>query len=172
MYGTAVANADRAMPGVDTGPRERAQHAGGVKLAPRTVTEGGIETSVGAQATFECVLDALFESDQLLGSQGAKADRQAIARSRYEAGKRFRMLFIDAGLVPVKAFDIGGVRGKGGDITDKEAECRRRFNALVAKLGVLGPAASGVCCFDVTSEHPAWIGTVQRALDRLCLEVW
>lgn len=175
-YGTKSANDanhDNDLRGVDTGTTERARHGGGVHLAPRTVTEGGIETSVGAQALYECVLDRLLGPEPaigyLAGSQGTRADRAAVARSRFEAGMKLRRLFTDAGLVGMKAFDMDGGRGGGtSEISDKQALARRSYNELMRRLGTYGAVASGPCCFDQMPTHAAWLKRVQDALDRLC----
>lgn len=171
-YGTKAANDSIGgrTQSIDTGPRERAQHGGGLTVAPRSVAAGGIvSTEVGAQAAFECVLDVLLGNDQLLGTQGSRQDRQAVARSRYEAGMKFRRLFVDAGLVGVKAFDMNGARGGSQEISDKEAAARAKFNELMRRLGRQAVMAQGPCCFDTfLPGNQRWLEDVRVALDHLC----
>lgn len=175
-YGTLAANeANRPkdLPkGVDTGTVERALQGGGVYLAPRSVTEGGIETSVGAKALYECILDRLLGPDPgigyLAGTQGSRADRAAVARSRYEAGMKMRRLFTDADLVGVKAFDPDGGRGGTGEISDRAAMARKNYNNLMRRLGERAAIASGVCCFDQMPGSERHMANVRSALDALC----
>jgi len=170
-YGTAVANEIKAAPGVDTGPRERHRHAGGVTLAPRTVTEGGIETSVGAQSMYDCPLDALLGPDPaigyLAGTQGSRGDRASVARSRYEAGMRLRRMFVNAGLVAVRAYDHNATRGQA-EMSDRQALARREYNDVMRKMGEMGTIVSGPCCFDQMPTNERWLSNVRRGLDRLC----
>lgn len=171
-FGTKAANEMRgeARAPVDTGPRERAQHGGGIRIAPRKLEDaGGINVSVGAQARYECVLDALLGEGMLDGTQGSKEDRRGIGRSRYEAGMKLRRLFVGAGLVGVRAFDPEATRGKLLDIPDEVALARRGYNDLMRRLGAYGTIASGPCCFDVTPDNDRFLSNVRRALDELCL---
>ena len=176
-YGTAAANKTQAVePGVDTGTRERSRHQGGVDVAPRAILDsGGIQTSVGAQARFECSLDVLLGPlpaiGHLAGTQGSKHDREAVARSRYEAGMKMRRLFVNAGLVGVKAFDMDSVRGKIGDMTDEQAEARADFNALMRKLGAKGEIAAGPYCYHQMPDNTRWLANVRDAHEALCLIV-
>lgn len=174
-YGTKAANAanrDNDLRGVDTGTVERTRHGGGVHLAPRTQSEGGIETSVGAQALYECALDRLLGPEPgigyLAGTQGSRADRAAVARSRFEAGMKMRRLFVDAGLVGMKAFDPDGARGGTGEMSDRQAMARRSYNDLMRRLGTQGAVASGPCCFDELPTNSVWLKRVTDALDKLC----
>lgn len=172
-FGTKAANQfrddDRA---VDTGPREREQRNGGIEIAPRQVLDaGGLTMSVGARAKFECVLDVLLERGLLAGTQGSRDDRKNIARSRFDAGIRLRRLFLDAGLVGVKAFDPEASRGKATEMSDAQALARREFNALMKRLGPYGTIALAPCCFDQMPDNDRWLGNVRRALDELCLVV-
>lgn len=176
-YGTRAANEERAekdLPaGVDLGTSERRGHNGGVFLAPRTVTEGGISTSVGSQVLYECALDRLLGPEPaigyLAGTQGSRADRAAVARSRYEAGMKLRRLFVDAGLVGVKSFDPNGAgKSAAGEISDKAAMARKNFNDLMRRLGQMGNVAAGPCCFDEYPNNPRWLANTLRALDQLC----
>lgn len=176
MYGTAAANKTTIEPGVDTGTKERAARSGGVEVGPRAVLDNtGLNVSVGARATFECALDVLLgplpSIGHLAGTQGSKRDREAVARSRYEAGMKMRRLFVNAGLVGVKAFDMDSVRGKVGDMTDEQAEARTDFNKLMRRLKAKGEIAAGPCCYDQLPDNPRWLANVRDALDELCLVV-
>jgi len=157
----------------DVGTKERGQHNGGVILTTRTVTEGGIETSVGAKATFECVLDQLLgrkaSEGQLMGTQGTRSDREAVAHSRYIAGMRLRRLFTDAGLVGVAAKDPNRSPGKG-EISDKRDQALKEYHRIIRSLGpAWGPQASAWCCH--ANEPPtteAQKNNCRIALDKLC----
>lgn len=81
---------------------------------------------------------------------------------------KLRRVFVDAGLVGVKAFDPNGPRGGGGEMSDKQALARRNFNDLMRRLGSHGAVASGPCCFDEMPTHDVWLDRVRKALDRLC----
>lgn len=154
----------------DVGTPERALRQGGISLAPRTISEGGIETSVGAQANAECVLDALYLSGQLNGTQGARADRAAVGKSRYQQGLWLRELSIDAGLVPMRAANINA-GGGGGEMSDATADKRAQFTRTVRDvLKVFGNGTIAVVCFDQAADSPAKLSVVQSGLDRLCLE--
>lgn len=171
-YGTHVANISKdQLSAIDIGTRERAKHNGGLRLATRTITEGGIATSVGAQAMFECALDALLGKDplqgSLAGSEGSRMDRRAVARSRYEAGMKLRRLFMKAGLVPVKSFNPDG-RGGGGDLSDTQESARAQYNSLIRKLGPWGEIVAGPACYDANPDNDRWRANVRKALDRLC----
>jgi len=173
-YGTKVANShdiDNTM----TATPERMAKNGGVILAARTITDGGLQTSVGHQAKFECVLDALFGPNVgegvLMGTQGTRLDRLAVARSRYEAGMRFRRVFMAAGLQALKAVDLSAARG--ADLADGEEDQReinrQRYSRIMRRMGVWGQIAAAVCCYDSMPPTPASEDRLRQALDRLCL---
>jgi hypothetical protein len=173
-YGTKVANThdiDNTM----TATPERMAKNGGVVLAARSITEGGIQTSVGHQARVECVLDALFGPNIgegiLMGSQGTKLDRMAVARSRYEAGMRFRRVFMAAGLQALKAVDLSAA--KGVDLDDEEEDHRetnrRRYSRIMGRMGLWGHIAAAACCYDVVPQTAAAQSRLREALDKLCL---
>jgi hypothetical protein len=156
---------------VDAGTVERSRQAGGVRIAARILSEGGIERAVGAQANIECALDALLGQDpikgHLAGDQGCRADRKAVARSRYEAGIRLRRLFVDAGLVPTKAQDyqprIAG-SGAGAELSEKQEAARHGFNRIMQRLGQWGEIPAGPCCYDLNPDNDRWRSNVRRAL--------
>lgn len=172
MYGTKAANISTTeLQSVDTGNPGREKHRGGIFIAPRRQTEGGIVTDVGASVRFECALDELMGSDPakgfLAGSEGAKRDREAVARSRYEAGMKLRRLFVKAGLVPVKSFDPNATGG-GSGLSDAQEMARAKYNGYIRNLGQWGEIAAGAACYDLLPDNDRWRSNVRRALDRLC----
>lgn len=160
---------------VDLGTPERAMRQGGVVTNVRVITDGGMEIHKGTAAKHECVLDALLGDKPgegpLAGTQGSKSDREAVARSRWEAGMRLRRLFVDAGLVGVHASDPN-VRGGGGDeMSDAQANARRRYNVVLRRLQGYAEIAAGPCCYDVMCSNDRWLSNVRTALDHLCMEM-
>ena len=172
-YGTKVANAhdiDNTM----TATPERMKHNGGVILAARSVTEGGISKSVGHQAINECVLDVMLgqkiEMGMLMGTQGTRLDRVAVARSRYEAGMRLRRLFMSAGLQQSVTADFGAASVGGGDPNGEGSDAARtRYNHILRRMGIWGELAASACCYDCLPHTAAQQDRIRQALDKLCL---
>ncbi len=157
----------------DYGTFERHQRDGGVVRRARTVTSGGGTTSDGAQVVFECGLDRLLGKDpakgHLMGSQGAFTDRVLVARSRFNAGLRLRRVFLDAGLQQLHAQSYTAREGGDGEMSDRQALARRRFNHLMRRLGRWGQIAEAAACFDeLRLDLPVWVSNVRTALDKLC----
>lgn len=156
-------------PAQDLGTSERNRRQGGLTVAPRSISDGGFTTSVGAQAIAECVLDALYVDGKLHGTQGARADRAGVAKSRYEQGKWLRELFIDAGLVPQRAANLNSSGGGRGGLSDSTEDARAKFNRVVRDvLKAYGNGTISVVCFDQIPNTAAALDLVQRGLDRLC----
>jgi hypothetical protein len=151
----------------DVGTSERAQQQGGVYIAPRQITEGGFAVVHGAQARIECVIDALREQHLLDGSEGAKADRVAVGRSRYQQALWLRELFMEAGLNPVHALDLNA-RGGQGDIPDAVAKARSLYNRTIRSLGAYGETVACFVCFDQFPKGEAGLNGLRKGLDRLC----
>lgn len=160
---------------VEGATKERRAQNGGVRVAPRNVSDGGIALDLGDTANVECALDALMGEDPLRGAlagdQGCKADRVAVARSRKTAGLRLRSLFIDAGLVPVQAQTYQPRHGGGSDgeaMTDAQDRARSAYNRIIRAMGPWGEIAAGPCCYDLVPDNDRWRSNVRRALDKLC----
>jgi hypothetical protein len=137
----------------DLGPPERRRRQGGIVTGARVQSEGGLIVHEGARARVECALDALLQGGALTGSQGGRRDREAVGRTRYEAGLSLRRLFHAAGLTGVHAFDPER-RGAGGDISDAQAGAFRRYNRLIRHLGDLAPTVASACCHDRVASAP------------------
>jgi|GEM_PF-2770993 len=161
---------------VDLGPRERAYRNGGLHIGARLQTDAGIVLHHGAAARVECVLDALRETGLLDGREGAKADRAAVGRSRYEQGQWLRRLFLRAGLNPVRAMDASSktgavMAGHSGvpEISDEAARARMKYNRIVRELGPFADDVTGFICFDKLRRGEQHLRMLRRGLDRLCV---
>ncbi|MDX2142990.1 MAG: hypothetical protein SFV19_06525 [Rhodospirillaceae bacterium] len=153
---------------VDLGTVERGRHRGGVRVGARIQTEGGVVLHQGAAAKIDNVLDALKDTGLLDGAEGSRADRAAVARSRYEQGAWLRQLFLRAGLNTVHAMDLNAKRGSG-EMDDGVARARMRYNKVVRELGPFGEATVGFVCFDHVRRGDAQLNLLRKGLDRLCV---
>lgn len=163
MSGQAAAHTDNA----DFGPPERRRRQGGIDVGARVQTDGGVIIHRGARARIECALDALLQAGVLTGNQGGRRDRDAIARTRYEAGLSLRRLFHAAGLTGVHAYDPER-RGGVSEPSDAQTSAFRRYNRIIRALGDLAPAVTAPCCHDSIATAAAQRQAVARGLDRLC----
>ncbi len=136
-------------------------------VGARVQSEGGAVVHEGVAAKIECALDALLHAGILTGSQGGRRDRDAVARSRYEAGLSLRKLFQAAGLTGIHAYDPDR-RGGASEMTDAQANAFRRYNRVMRSLGEVAQTVAGPCCHDSVAAAPKQRSALTRGLDRLC----
>jgi len=154
---------------MDIGTTERGRQGMGIEMGARIMTDGGIVVHEGAKVVAASVLEEMLKARLLDGEQGSRADRKAIAHSRYEAGERLQRLFMLSGLNKLKAVDFNRSGGSGGEMDPRQAQAAQQFNEVNRALGVWMNCLTAVVLHDHRPSNIETVRNVRNALDRLCV---
>lgn len=155
----------------DLGTSERADREGGIVVGARVISEGGVVLHQGARAANATIVEQMLREKFLLGTQGGKGEREAIASARFAAAERLQRMFHDAGLHELKAVNLNQQgHGGGEEISERADAARRRFNSVTRSLGQWMQCLTDIVLHNKAPASMVDVRNVCNALDRLCVE--